>query len=1145
MADSSYTIQAVLSLVDKGFSNGFKKAISAAGEFNTKLREHTSNAGTAMQVAGGAISAFGIGAVKSFGSFQAGLNKAAVVAGGSQKDIKGLSDVANEMAKDLPIDAQDASNAMINMAQNGAGIKQLKDYFPPIAKAATAAGADLDKTAGAVQESMNIWGGSAKRNAAVMVQTANLSNASIETMDQAFSNVGTNSKALGMSIDTTSEAIGLLTNRGMTSARASMDLNHSLVQMIKPSKSAQGVMQQLGISYTDAHGKMKPFKQILEELNDALANYTPAQKQAALATLFGTSGEQAMLPLMEAVANTTGNASNSWDAYEKQLKKTAGTSQAAGKTLDSQASNMQKNVGSAIEQIGGSFDDLKNTAMQSEDVFLRKTLNNVADIISKVQNSHDVLSTVIKDFIGLSPILGPVIVGVGTFAKAISSISTLMNPWVLFGATLAVLAGKFVEIYNASKPLQNAIKSIGDAFKSVFGDQINSLLGVVKDFFDSISGKSKKSSKQLSGLGNDIAKSIRGIDWKGIFQGLSNAINDVVYLLKKIPWKSIFGSVKTIAADLFDFFKKEWQILKSSGILAAVGAIAKGIGDLVKGALKTLEGALPGLLQNIEAITQVLAPIITLIGGLIGVLASVVGKVLEFYGQIQKTVPLLSNLGNMQFGSLFVFLKFFTSVHKKGESFTQTLKKMRDGLKTFVNNVKTLDGWLGKDGKFKKMIENLKKLGGNFKKWGTSIHKTLGTVGKWFGDCFKSIRGGLSKTWSRIKAWGPRLSKARGTIGKFFTKLRGVISKGFSKGLALLKKFGVNVVKFAKKFGSTALKLAQKAGNGLVKVAQLMARGVKTAISAIVSAFKKMLIVISANPYAAAIAAVAAIVAALVWFFTQTKTGRRLWSNFVKWFKNLWQNLSKWLSNLWNGMKKAAENIWNAIKNVIKWYVNTYKMIITKIWGATIGWVIKSWSNMFKSVKDIFEHGHYYMTHPIKAAQKLIGTYIDQIRNLFKSLGMINLWNAGKKVIDGFLNGIKSGYEKVKDGLHNITKDIPFHKGPLSVDEVLLVPAGQAIMRGLNSGIIDKYRDVQQTLRGITADIATNAQTLPSTFNDQLDDISVKSRMSLQSDLQRQQLQIDRRPAYINVSLGGHQYSTFVKDISDEQDRQYDLQRRR
>ena len=995
MAD--YQIRAVLSLVDKGFTTGFKKAIESAQEFSQQVKEHTSTAGTGLMVAGAAITAFGDNAVKSFGSFQAGLNKAAVVAGGSAKDIGGLSEVANKMAKDLPIDAQQASDAMVGMAQNGASVQQLKDYFPPIAKAATAASADLGKTGEAVQQAMNIWSGSATRNAAVLVQTANLSNASIETMGDAFSNVGTNAKSLDMDIDTTSEAIGLLTNRGMSSARASMDLNHALTEMVKPSNSAQKVMQQLGISYTDSHGRMKPFKEILEELNQSLAKYSPTAKQAALATMFGTAGEQAMLPLMDAVANKTGNASNSWDAYEKQLKKTAGTTKAANQTLNSQANEMQKNVGSAIEQVDGSFDDLKNTAMQSEDTVLRKSLNTVANLISSFQNGHDALSVIVRDAIGLSPILGPVITSVGAFAKAITSIGQFVTPWTLLAGAIAIVVAKLVQVYNSSKPLRDAVNAIGTAFKQVFGTEINNLLTGVKGFFESISGRSKGASKTLGGVGASLARSIRSINWKRMFIGLNNAINTIVSMIKQLPWKSMFKALMSTIRGVVKFIRQEWQIIKASGILQSVQMLIRAVGILASGLFKTLRQAMIPVSKILRIITAILAPMVSTIVALVSVLTGVIGVMLRVNAQLMKTFPLLRGVESL----LILIPAGFRA--------------------------------------------------------------------------FKAVQTAIS------------------ALAKLVTAFKNIISV------------------------------------------------VKTVFTVI----KSLITFLSANPWVAAIAAIGLIIYALYRFFRYTKTGRRMWSSFVKWFKNLWNGLSQWLRNIWNGIKTFTTTIWKAIRFVITGYVNAVKKFIQFYWGATIGWVIANFRRMFNLVRDIFKHGQYYMTHPVALARKIIGTYISGIRDLFKRLGLIDLWNAGSKVMNSFIRGLKEPWEQGKKFIGGLAGWIKEHKGPLSYDATLLIPAGSAIMQGLNEGLQNSYKGVQATIAGITNDIATSASTMPSAFNQQLDDLSVRSRVALQADLQNQQVQIDRRPANIHLDFGKRSYRTFVDDISNQQDKVYDLESRR
>lgn len=341
----SYSVQAVLSAVDKNLSSTFGDAAQAASGFESKSTQSLANVGKFMAVAGAGVTAIGIKSVKSFGDFQSSLNKAAVIAGGTSKDIQGLADVANHMGAVLPLSAKDAADAMVAMARDGASISTIKKEFPAIAEAATAAGADLQTTASVVQQSMNIWGDSLKspqRAAAILTQTANLSNASIEDMQQALATIGGTASNAGIDMATTSTAIGLLTNKGFSAAQASQDLNHALLLMQAPSKMGKAVMEDLGVSMTDAQGNMKPLPTILNELSDSMSNMTSSEKAAALKTMFGTSGMAAILPLMKSVKDTTGNATTSWSAFTDQMNKASSSTQTATKFLQQQASEMQK-----------------------------------------------------------------------------------------------------------------------------------------------------------------------------------------------------------------------------------------------------------------------------------------------------------------------------------------------------------------------------------------------------------------------------------------------------------------------------------------------------------------------------------------------------------------------------------------------------------------------------------------------------------------------------------------------------------------------------------------------------------------------------------------------------------------------------------
>lgn len=614
-----FSIRAILSAVDSSFSSGFASASTTLGNFSQRMSSLSSNVpgavktiGASMMAVGAATTAMGVKSLKSYGQFEQSLNQAAVVAGGTAKDISGLSDVANKMGADLPLDAQQCADAMVEMARNGASVGQIKQQFPAIAQAATAAGADIKATAGTVQEAMNIWGNSLKspqQAAAILVQTANASNASIEDMGQALATIGGTASNAHISMQVTAESIGLLTNKGFSAAQASLDLNHAIMQMQSPSKMAKNAMDELGISFVDSQGKLKQFPQILSELNSAMAKLNPDEKAKKLKAMFGQSGMQAILPLMDSVKNKTNDAKVSWDAYAREQEKAAGSTKKATASLKDQANEMQKNIGSNIEQLGGNWESLRNKSMQSVQNINGAMITNANNMLTWATNSNSATAQVIRGFIGLSPAIGSSISSIGMFLfsfKQIISATSMVangfsalfgflaaNPFVAIIAGITLVVAGLTWFFTQTKTgramwasFVSWLKGLWQGLVQVATTVWNAIVQVFTAVVNTVRSVWNGITSFFSGLWNGIVNVAKSV-WQGLVSFFSPLINAIASIWRGLTtivnnvWRSfltgmqpVISAIKNYWSALTEFYRTLWQGIVAVARVIWIGLVA-------------------------------------------------------------------------------------------------------------------------------------------------------------------------------------------------------------------------------------------------------------------------------------------------------------------------------------------------------------------------------------------------------------------------------------------------------------------------------------------------------------------------------------------------------------------------------------------
>ena len=649
----AFDVEAVLKANVSQFSRGIKEAesmfdslLNKSNSTMDKLSNGISVAGKAMTGIGLGATAIGVSAAKGFGEFQMNLNKAAVVAGGTSKNINELADVANRMGAELPISANEAAQAMIEMAQNGADLDKIKTQFPAIAQAATAAGADLTTTAGVVQQAMNVWGdsiGSSEQAAAILTQNANISNASIETMRQGLSNVASSSKLLGVNMTDASAAIGLITNTGMSAAQASQDLNHAMLKMAAPTENGAKEMERLGLSFTDAAGNMKPFKQILTEVAEKTKDMSQAEKTATLKNLFDTSGMQAINPLLDAVMNKTDDATKSWEAATNALNGVSGSQAEAAKFLAESANEMQQNMGSKIEQVGGNWEALTNTAMAAKGGVTSSLLDMVNNTLSWAASSDSAVAQWTRSFIGLSPVIGPIMTTVGTammnvnnIAKglggAFNGLKTVMsNPFGLAVVAIGALVASLVYAYQHSEKFRNVVNKAVDTVVKKFNElkaQAQPALDAIKNALGKLNAGAF--APLIGGVGLFIASLMK---LKGV----------------KIPnpfsnFKPTFPKIPNPFAGLADMAKSAGSAVKNafSGLGKGIATIFNGVGSAVSSVFQGIARAVSML--NPAGVASFAVGLAAVTAALVA-LSAVQGMVLPFLqGLSQIFVQLVSGV---------------------------------------------------------------------------------------------------------------------------------------------------------------------------------------------------------------------------------------------------------------------------------------------------------------------------------------------------------------------------------------------------------------------------------------------------------------------------------------------------------------------
>lgn len=417
--------------------------------------------------------------------------------------------------------------------------------------------------------------------------------------------------------------------------------------------------------------------------------------------------------------------------------------------------------------------------------------------------------------------------------------------------------------------------------------------------------------------------------WRSIQAAMPGQLNQVAEAMLGAGKNSndLYEAMKNGSISFDDFNKKVMELNQNGfGKYASFAQQAKdatqGIGTAMENVQNRVAKAVQKVIEavGVENIAGAINGFSSQFGKIGDAAAGMVTGVKGWFGKAAQAAQPLVSIWQSDFGQLGVYLKGLASnaqafggslldVATNGGGLQNFLTGLNNIISPLVNwwitltrNVSIFIGTLSDSGGVQAFLASLSELWKGLTQLGQGLADAVtgflavgqnggvaASIGQLVGDAFNAAA-------PLVKSLGSALQSVGDWASEHGDAIRTVIA-GIAGGFAAFKTASlISAAVTALKSFDVAAKIAA-AGQWVLNAAM------------------------NANPIVLVVTAIAALVSALVWFFTQTETGRKAWAAFTSFLSSAWQSVVSFVTGLGQNIANFfTQTIPNAIQSVIQWF---------------------------------------------------------------------------------------------------------------------------------------------------------------------------------------------------------------------------------